>query len=78
MFLKFIISSIFIFISTIILNFIPNKSNFNKLYIIPILSSLLSKYIIGDWDIGYKYTLYDLLFWIYNLFISYIILKYMI
>ena len=78
MFIRFIISSIFLIISTIILNLIPNKSNFNKLYIIPIISSMLSKYIIGDWDIGYIYTFYDLLFWIYNLLLSYIILKYII
>ena len=74
MFINFVLSSIFIIISTIILNLLPNKSNFNKLYIIPIISSILSKYIIGDWDLGYNYTFYDLLFWIYNLLLSFVIL----
>jgi len=51
-------------ITTIILFFIPNKSNFDKRFFIPPICVLLTKYILGDWDIGYEWTIYDLLFWI--------------
>ena len=51
-------------IITIVLFFIPNKSNFDKRFFIPFISVLLTKYILGDWDIGYEWTIYDPLFWI--------------
>jgi hypothetical protein len=50
-------------ITTIILFFIPNKSNFDKKVFIPPIAVLLTKYICGDWDIGYTWTIYDPLFW---------------
>ena len=34
------------------------------LFFIPSISVLLTKYILCDWDIGYEWTIYDLLFWI--------------
>mgnify|MGYP001584517892 CR=1 FL=1 len=47
---------------TLVLSFIPNKSNFNSYYIIPFIVLLLIKYCVGDWDIGYKYTNKDILY----------------
>ncbi len=57
---------------TAILLSIENKSNFNKKIIIPIISSLLVKYIFGDWDIGYQWSVSDIYYWLMLLCSSYI------
>lgn len=64
---------LFTILITIILNFIPNKSNFPKKYVIPVITASLIKYIIGDWDKGYKWTYIDCLYWITIVSISFII-----
>ena len=46
---------------TYCLYIIPNKSNINKYYIIPIISFLIVKYTIGDLDKGSMYSFSDLL-----------------
>ena len=48
---------------TIVLNFIPNKSNFHNAIIIPVIVVLLVKYILGDWDKGFKWSILDILYW---------------
>ena len=53
----------FVILTTIILFFIPNKSNFDKKFFIPLIAVLLTKYAFGDWDVGYSWTMYDPLFW---------------
>jgi len=55
---------------------IPNKSNFSKKIMIPILVSLIIKYSIGDLDKGYHYTSLDILYWFLIIFIPYIIVIY--
>lgn len=55
---------------------IPNKSNFPKNIMIPILVSLITKYSIGDLDKGYHYTSLDILYWFLIIFIPYIIVVY--
>jgi hypothetical protein len=60
---------------SILFTFIPNKSNFKSEYYIPILVSLITKYIVGDFDKEYVYTLSDISYWIYNIFISYFVIK---
>ena len=60
-------------IGTIIFTEIPNKSNFPKEYIIPIIMSLIIKYSIGDLDKGYQLTYSDIFYWIYILGLSHII-----
>ena len=54
---------------------IPNKSNFASIYYIPMMVSLITKYIAGDLDIGYNYTVKDIYFWIYNLVLSYLLIR---
>lgn len=73
--LLFLISIINI-IGTIIFIQIPNKSNFPKEYIIPIIMSLIIKYSFGDLDKGYRWTYSDVFYWIYILGLSYIIIRY--
>lgn len=58
-FLKYIIYSIFI---SVIFYFIPNKSNFNKLYFIPIIALIIIKYTLGDLDKNYIYSILDIYF----------------
>ena len=55
--LKIVVITIII---TICLYIIPNKSNINKYYIIPLISYLFVKYAIGDIDKGSKYSFSDI------------------
>jgi hypothetical protein len=63
-------------IGTLIFIHIPNKSNFPKEYIIPLIMSLIIKYSIGDLDKGYHLTCSDIFYWAYILGLSYFIIKY--
>jgi hypothetical protein len=56
---------------TIILFFIENRSNISSLLIIPIIVSLLTKYVLGDWDKGFQWSLLDLAYWFSILSTSY-------
>jgi hypothetical protein len=62
-------------IGTIIFMHIPNKSNFPKEYIIPLIMSIIIKYSIGDLDKGYQWTYSDIFYWVYILGLSYIIVR---
>ena len=60
-----IISTIgFTILITILFLMIPNKSNFPKEIIIPILVAGITKYSLGDWDKKYIWTHLDILYWI--------------
>jgi|TARA_Y100000389_G_scaffold106898_1_gene103889 hypothetical protein len=65
------------FFLTIILFNIPNKSNFNKYYIIPLTTLLLVKYIVGDIDKGYIWTQLDIMF-VLSVFITSIFTIYLL
>ena len=54
----------FTILITILFLMIPNKSNFSKEIIIPILVAGIIKYSLGDWDKNYKWTHLDILYWI--------------
>ncbi len=60
-------------IGTIIFTKIPNKSNFPREYIIPIIMSLIIKYSIGDLDKGYRWSYSDIFYWGYILGLSYVL-----
>lgn len=55
---------VFTILTTILFLMIPNKSNFPKEIIIPILVAGITKYSLGDWDKKYKWTHLDILYWI--------------
>lgn len=67
---KIIITCILSILLSIILYFIPNKSNYNHYFMIPIIVILLIKYTLGDWDTGYIYTYKDILFYLILVLIS--------
>ena len=66
---KTLLSTIFLSILLFLFN---NKSNFKTEYIIPIIVALLVKYLLGDWDKGYAWSLSDIQYWLFILVISYI------
>ena len=61
---KVINTIVFTIIITILFLMIPNKSNFPKEIIIPILVAGITKYSLGDWDKKYIWTQLDILYWI--------------
>lgn len=71
--LAFRISSTLLFSSivTIVLFFIGNRSNIPSILMIPIIVSLLTKYVLGDWDKGFQWSVVDLAYWFSILGTSY-------
>jgi hypothetical protein len=74
---QIVIISIFAAFLTLLFFNIPNKSNFPKKYMIPIMVSLIIKYSLGDLDRGYSYTVSDIYYWFIILFIPYAIVLYL-
>lgn len=61
---RILITILFTIVASIVLFIIPNYSNFSSFIMIPLIVSLLTKYIVGDWDKGYKYTISDIFYWL--------------
>ena len=55
---------VFSIIATIILFSIENRSNIPSVIAIPFLVAVLAKYILGDWDSGFRWTILDIPYWI--------------
>ncbi len=63
---------------SILFLFIPNKSNFPTIIYIPLLVSLLTKYVVGDWDKNFQWSYVDFFYWISTIgtsFLTIILLK---
>ena len=61
---KYLVTIISTIFATSLLLLIPNKSNFPKQIIVPILVAIFVKYSLGDWDKKYVWTKSDIVFWI--------------
>lgn len=61
---KYLLTIIFVLILTLCMTLFKNQSNFSEYIMIPLIVSLITKYIIGDWDHGYTYSYLDILYWI--------------
>ena len=72
-----VVISLIALILTFLFFNIPNKSNFPKKYIIPIIVSLIIKYSFGDLDKGYRYTISDIYYWLIILLVPYIVVVYL-
>ena len=59
-----------IFASILLLN-VKNQSNFSSYIIIPLIVALLTKYSIGDWDKGFRWTILDIPYWLFIIGSSY-------
>lgn len=69
---------IFVCFCSIFFLFIPNKSNFPTIIYIPLLVSLLTKYVVGDWDKNFQWSYIDVFYWISTIgtsFLTIILLK---
>ena len=55
---------LFVILSTLLLSFIKNKSNFSSYFMIPLIVSLFTKYSLGDWDKGYQWSISDIWYWL--------------
>ena len=69
-----VLSTISVIAFTILLFCIKNKSNFSKFITIPIIVAMLTKYIVGDFDNGYTWSMSDVFYWIYIFSLSYALL----
>ena len=61
---------------TLLLKQIRNKSNMPKEMIIPVIVALIVKYVLGDLDSGYIWTVSDIIYWVTIITTSYMIIKY--
>ena len=66
---------LFVVLVTLGLSMIQNRSNFPTYIVIPLLTALLTKYTLGDWDSGFRWTSNDVLFWVSVLTTSYVTLQ---
>lgn len=72
---RVIYTIIFTIIISLLFNALENKSNIPNEYIVPLITSGIIKYIIGDWDVGSKLSYTDILYFVSILTISFIITK---
>ena len=68
---------LFVVMVTLGLSMIQNRSNFPTIIMVPLLTALLTKYILGDWDSGFRWTSNDVLFLGSVLAISYATLQFL-
>ena len=68
---EYIYTLIFAAFITILFLFIKNKSNFPTVIVLPLLVAAITKYVMGDWDKGYKWSVMDLYYWILIVCVSY-------
>ena len=54
---------LFVIILSIMFSFVENKSNFPNIVMIPIIVGSITKYILGDWDTSYAWTISDIFYW---------------
>ena len=64
---------LFVAVVSLLLTFIKNKSNFPSEIMIPLIAALFTKYILGDWDKGYRWTVSDVYYWTSIIFVSYLV-----
>lgn len=73
--IRFVLSLLFPIVATIVLFFVENRSNLPAEVMIPIIVSLLTKYVLGDWDEGFKWSFSDVAYWASLLGTSYGIVR---
>ena len=69
--IRILYTIIFSVIATIVLFNIENSSNLSSFIMIPLIVALLTKYILGDWDSGFRWTMLDIPYWITIVGLSY-------
>lgn len=74
---QLVIISVLALFLTLLFFYMPNKSNFPKKYMIPIIVSLIIKYSLGDLDKSYSYTVSDVYYWFMIVLIPYAVVLYL-
>jgi len=73
--IRLALSLLFPIVVTIALFFVENRSNLPAEVMIPIIVSLLTKYVLGDWDEGFQWSFSDVAYWVSLLGTSYGIVR---
>jgi hypothetical protein len=73
--IRILFTVLFSSVATIVLFFFKNHSNLPSILMIPIIVSLLTKYVLGDWDKGFQWSLLDVAFWASTVGTSYGIVR---
>jgi len=68
---RILVTVIFSICISLVLVNIENRSNLSSFIIIPLLTMLITKYVLGDWDMGFQWTILDMFYWISIIFTSY-------
>jgi len=66
---------LFSVIVSVLLFTLENRSNVSSFIIIPFIVALLTKYILGDWDSGFQWSVLDIPYWLTILGTSYGVLS---
>ena len=53
-----------VIVTTLFFLAFPNKSNISVYIIIPLITSLQAKYLLGDLDKGFKWSESDIFYWV--------------
>ena len=53
-----------VIVTTLFFLSFPNKSNLSLYIIIPVITALQAKYLLGDLDKGYQWSVSDIIYWI--------------
>lgn len=72
--IRIIYTILFSIIATIVLFNIENRSNLSSFIAIPFIVALLTKYILGDWDRGFRWTILDVPYWLTIIATSYCVI----
>ena len=67
---NFLYNIIFVFFYSLVLLQFKNNSNFSVYVSIPVITALTAKYIFGDIDEGYQWSLLDGIYWVVLYIIS--------
>lgn len=74
---RIIVTLLFSCIVSFGLFFVENRSNLPSIVMIPIITSLITKYVLGDWDKGFQMSFLDLAYWTSILGTSYVTVRFL-
>jgi hypothetical protein len=72
--IRILYTIIYSIIATIVLFNIENSSNLSSFIMIPLIVALLTKYILGDWDSGFRWSMLDIPYWVTIIATSYFVI----
>jgi len=61
--IRILLTLLFSSVATVLLVFVENRSNLPAEVMIPVIVSLLTKYVLGDLDEGFQWSFSDVAYW---------------